>query len=558
MKKKSRSRAALVRSTIVAALGGLLFGFDTVVISGCQDQLKEVFNLSEFWQGFMTAAALIGTVFGAMLAGIPGDRIGRRESLKWMAVLFFVSAVGCAMAWGFWPLAVFRFIGGLGVGGASVLGPMYLAEIAPAHLRGRLVGFFQFNVVLGILVAFLSNYVVGGFGLGEAEWRWKLGVEALPAILFFVMLFGIPRSPRWLVSRGNHQEARAVLERIGETEVERELQAIVRSLKGEHSRLGEPLFQKVYRFPIFLAVSIAMFNQLSGINGLLYYLNPIFKMAGFDKVSGDVQSVAIGATNLLFTMLAMSVIDRVGRKALLLIGSVGVTLALAGVAWIFHSSTNQGLLVWLLIGYIAFFGFSQGAVIWVYISEVFPNVVRAKGQALGGFTHWFMAAVVSFSFPLLARQAGEAHSVPGGSAATAMELRLDLPKNSNYELQARARSDTASAWQVEIDGEVLEERIERDATGSGFRWLNLKDYNLEAGSHELVVRSLEGSAVLDQIRLNRPRALPFAFFAAMMALQFIVVLMFYPETRGVPLEEMQRKLGISRAQGGRAGAGRAK
>jgi sugar porter (SP) family MFS transporter len=437
--------ATLLKSTVVAALGGLLFGFDTAVIAGATQALKVLYQLSPLAEGFTVASALVGTVIGSVLAGIPGDRYGRRDSLRGMAVLYVVSALGCAFAWNWTALVIFRFIGGLAIGGSSVLGPMYIAEISPAKWRGRLVGLFQFNVVFGILLAYLSNYVLGTMGFGAAEWRWKLGVTALPAAFFFLMLFGIPRSPRWLVKKGRIDEAREVLRRIGEENYEQELNDIVESIDAEHVH-SDALFTARYRVPIFLAISIGMFNQLSGINAILYYLNAIFEHAGFSKVSGDLQAVAIGATNLLFTMLAMSMIDRVGRKTLLLIGSVGTALCLAGVAAIFLMGRHENLLVWMLVGYIAFFAFSQGAVIWVYISEVFPNRVRAKGQSLGSFSHWFMNALISWTFPLMAASSG------------------------------------------------------------GY---------------------------------------PFVFFSAMMVLQFFVVLSFYPETKGISLEEMQKKLHIA-------------
>jgi MFS transporter, SP family, arabinose:H+ symporter len=395
----------LLRSTIVAALGGLLFGFDTAVISGATHALKLLYQLSDLGLGVTVASALAGTVIGAMTAGIPGDKWGRRDSLRLMAILYLVSSLGCAFAWSWPALLVFRFIGGLGIGGSSVLGPMYIAEIAPASWRGRLVGLFQFNIVFGILLAYFSNYIVGTMQFGDAEWRWKLGVPAIPALFFLLMLFGIPRSPRWLVKKQRVAEARDVLLKTGAPNYEAELQEIVASIDAEH-QTSDALFVRKYRFPIFLAVSIGLFNQLSGINAILYYLNDIFAYAGFSKVSGDLQAVAIGGTNLLFTMLAMSVIDKIGRKTLLLIGSVGTALCLGGVATIFLTHRNQGLLVWLLVGYIAFFAFSQGAVIWVFISEVFPNRVRAKGQSLGSFSHWIMNAAISATFPLLAAKSG--------------------------------------------------------------------------------------------------------------------------------------------------------
>jgi sugar porter (SP) family MFS transporter len=435
----------LLRSTIIAALGGLLFGFDTAVIAGTTHALTEQFALSPESLGLTVSIALWGTVIGSMFAGIPGDRYGRKASLEVLAVLYLISALGCGFAWSWSPLVLFRFIGGLAIGGSSVLGPMYIAEVAPARARGRLVGFFQFNIVLGILVAYLSNYLIGQAGFGAAEWRWKLGIAAIPAALFFVMLFSIPQSPRWLVARGRMNEARQVLQLIGEEDIEGELAAINASITAERGSQGARLFTWSHRFPIFLAVSIAMFNQLSGINAILYYLNDIFERSGFSKVSSDLQAVAIGATNLLFTMLAMAVIDRVGRKMLLLIGSVGTAVCLAGVAYVFWSKAHEGLLVYLLVGFIASFAFSQGAVIWVYISEVFPNRVRANGQSLGSSTHWVMNAAISWVYPAVAA---------------------------------------------------------------------------------------------------RFTAAPFAFFSAMMVVQFFVVLFTYPETKGITLEDMQKKLGI--------------
>jgi sugar porter (SP) family MFS transporter len=434
----------LIKSTVVAALGGLLFGFDTAVIAGTTSDLSTVYALNPKYLGFTVISALIGTIFGSLFAGIPGDKYGRRDSLRVMAVLYFISAVGCAFAWNWHVLILFRFIGGLGIGGSSVLGPMYIAEIAPASWRGRLVGLFQFNVVAGILLAYLSNFLVGLQHLPvDSDWRWKLGITALPAGLFFVMLFTIPRSPRWLAKKRRNEEARAVLQLTGDENWKRDLEEIIASIDAEHGHADEPLFQRKYGLPIFLAISIGMFNQLSGINAILYYLNDIFAYGGFSRVSSDLQTVIVGLTNLIFTVIAMSVIDKFGRKRLLLIGAVGTALCLAGVAAVFFTNQQHELLIWLLVAYIAFFAFSQGAVIWVYISEVFPNRVRAKGQSLGSFTHWIMNAIISGVFPTLA------------------------------------------AWSKPI---------------------------------------------------------PFAFFAGMMVLQFFVVTFTYPETKGLSLEEMQKKL----------------
>ena len=403
-----RINGYLAKSSLVAALGGLLFGFDTAVISGATGALTTTYSLTPATLGLTVAAALYGTIVGAMFGGVPGDRYGRRGSLRITAVLYLLSALGCAFAFNWYAFVLARFIGGLGIGASSVLGPMYIAEIAPPKQRGRLVGFFQFNIVFGILLAYFSNYVVGTMGFADLEWRWKLGVPAIPAALFLVMLFTIPESPRWLAKRGRMQEAEDVLRSTGDPGYRKGLAEIADSLDARHGAANEPLFQRKYRFPIFLAVSIGMFNQFSGINAVLYYLNDIFAKAGFTKVSGDLQAVAVGATNLLFTMVAMSVIDKVGRRTLLLIGSVGTAVALAGVAAIFFAGTHQDLLVWCLVGFIAFFAFSQGAVIWVYLSEVFPTRVRAKGQSLGSFTHWIMNALISGIFPVLAAKSGGA------------------------------------------------------------------------------------------------------------------------------------------------------
>jgi sugar porter (SP) family MFS transporter len=396
----------LLRSTIVAAIGGLLFGFDTAVIAGATQALTETYQLTPSTLGFTVSIAVWGTVLGAATAGIVGDKLGRRDSLRGLALLYLVSALGCAFAWNWTALVVMRFIVGIAIGGSSVLGPMYIAEVAPARLRGRLVGLFQFNVVAGILVAYLSNYLVGLGHFGDHEWRVKLGISALPAAFFFSMLFTIPRSPRWLVKKGRVDEAREVLRATGEENYEQELKEIVDSIDAEHHRANEPLFSRNYRLPIFLAITIGFFNQLAGINAILYYLNDIFARAGFSKVSADLQAVAIGATNLIFTMVGLSVIDRIGRKALLLIGSVGTAACLGGVAAVFFTNSHQSLLLPLLVVYIAFFGMSQGAVIWVYIGEIFPNRVRGKGQSLGSFSHWIMNAAISFTYPVIAAKSG--------------------------------------------------------------------------------------------------------------------------------------------------------
>jgi SP family arabinose:H+ symporter-like MFS transporter len=427
----------LLRSSLIAALGGLLFGFDTAVIAGTTSALTQAYGLSAAMLGITVSSALWGTVIGSLIAGPPSDRYGRRGCLSALGAMYVITALGCAFAWNWYALVSFRFIGGLAIGGSSVIGPMYIAEISPAAKRGRLVAFFQLNIVLGILLAYLSNYLVSLAGFGEAEWRWKLGVAAAPAAAFFLALFTIPQSPRWLAAAGRMDEAEAVLRRMGEPDPKRELLDIQETLGAEQGRRSEPLFQKRYRKPVLLAICIGMFNQLSGINAILYYLNDIFERAGFSKVSSDMQAVAIGFTNLVFTVLAMTVIDRLGRKKMLLTGAAGTALCLAGVATIFATGSHPELLIWLLVAFIAFFAFSQGAVIWVYLSEVFPNLVRAKGQSLGSFTHWIMNAMISAIFPVMAASSGAAPFVffAGMTAVQFLVVLTVFPETKGVSLE---------------------------------------------------------------------------------------------------------------------------
>jgi len=404
----------LISATIVAALGGLLFGFDTAVISGTTQWLQKVYDLSSFWLGFTVASALIGTILGAILVGKPADNYGRRNTLFVLAVLYFVSALGSALAWDWYSFLFFRLIGGLGVGGASVVSPMYIAEISPAKFRGRLVAVTQFNIVLGILLAFFSNYIISGLELGAIEWRWMFGVEAIPAVIFFMLLYVIPKSPRWLIANGNLEEAKEVLAQCGTDtgNIEDEISEIQNSLDIEHLSLKEAFFQKKYMKPILLAVAIAMFNQLSGINALMYYAPHIFKMAGAEAGSALLQTVAVGGTNLILTMVALTVIDHFGRKKLMLVGSVGYIISLGMTAWAFYTygtefdQIGSFIVLLSLLLFIASHAFGQGAVIWVFLSEIFPNRVRARGQALGSFTHWFMAALISWTFPMIAEISG--------------------------------------------------------------------------------------------------------------------------------------------------------
>lgn len=485
------NRSYLLRSTIIAALGGLLFGFDATVISGTTDALRSVFELGKSAFGFTVASAVIGTIFGSIIVGRPADRFGRRAVLIVIAVTYFVSAVGTAMAWDWYSFLFFRFLGGIGIGAASVASPMYIAEISPAKYRGRLVAVTQFNIVLGVLLAYLSNYVIARMALGGDDWRWMFGVMAFPSALFFGLLFLTPLGPRWLLSKGRTEEARDELARLGTDakSVDKEIQDIQASLNLTHHSVSEPFFTRTYLKPILLVVAIAMFNQLSGINAILYYATSIFQMAGAG--SRDVallQGVVIGATNMVVTIIAMTLIDHFGRRKLMIVGSIGYILSLATIAWAFYTYGAQFtaamdaakalaqvksagvvdasslaaaqsslaaataavgagstfVLVSLMV-FIASHAFGQGAVIWVFISEIFPNRVRARGQALGSFTHWIMCALITWTFPVIAEASG-------------------------------------------------------------------------------------GHA--------------FAFYAAMMVLQLIWVLWIMPETKGVPLEEIQKKLGI--------------
>jgi MFS transporter, SP family, arabinose:H+ symporter len=442
--KGMQLNANLMRATLTGALGGLLFGFDTVVISGAIDALVKLYGLSPHQEGFTVAIGLVGTVIGALGAGHVGQLLGSRETLRITAALFLASAFGCGLAWSWYAFMFFRFVGGLGIGASSVLGPVYIAELAPAKWRGRLVAAFQLNVVFGVMVAYISNYLIRTLNLGAAEWRWQIGVSAAPAAAFLILLFSIPRSPRWSASKNRIDEALEVLKLMGNQNPEAELADIKAALEQEHAVAHEPVFRWKYRFPLFLAISIGFFNQLAGINAILYYLNFIFTAAGFSQISGYQQAMAVGATNFVFTIVGMSLIDKLGRKTLLLIGAAGCATCLGGVAWIFGSHSHPGALLWLLVTFIAFFSVSQGAVIWVYIGEVFPTSVRAKGQGVGAASHWFMATVIAQLFPVVV------HSI---STAT-----------------------------------------------------------------------------------------PFVFFSVMTALQFVVVALFYPETKGQTLEDLQRKL----------------
>ena len=432
MSQTSRSALfLLIKSAFTGALGGLLFGFDTAVIAGTTHALTQQFTLSDAQLGFTVAIALWGTVLGALVSGSIGQKIGSRAALRWLGVLYILSAIGCALAWSWQSFLVFRFISGLGIGGSSVLGPVYIAELAPAKWRGRLVGLFQVNVVVGILLAYLSNAILAGLIHTGQLWRWELGIAALPAVLFLIMLFLVPNSSRWLVSKNRVNEAMLVLSRMGSPDSKAEVDAMALSLQEEGGAARTSLFQKRYLFPIFLAVTVGLFNQMTGINAILYYLNDIF-----GKLHPDRNAVLIGLANLVSTLFGLSIIDKFGRKKLLLVGGAGDALCLAGVAWQFYIGSTA-LLLPLLVGFIFFFALSQGAVIWVYLSEVFPTNVRAKGQSLGSSAHWVMNAIVAQLFPILGRKSA---SLPFTvfAVATAIQFAVVLfvyPETKGYTLE---------------------------------------------------------------------------------------------------------------------------
>ena len=383
--------------SITAALAGFLFGFDTVVISGADQTLQTLWNSSDVFHGTVVMAmALWGTVVGALLGGMPTKKIGRKKTLILIGFLYTISAFGSALADGPLIFAFFRFLGGLGVGASTVAAPAYISEIAPAKDRGKLVGLYQFNIVFGILAAFLSNYFLNG--IGDNAWRWMLGVEALPAILYTVFTFGIPKSPRWLISRSKISEAKDVLKLIYPNKDPEKLMFEINSSKAEKS---ENIFIGKYKTPLMLAFLIAFFNQMSGINAFLYYAPRIFEEAGLAENTSLLSSIGIGVVNLLFTLIGIYLIDRVGRKKLMYVGSIGYVISLGLVAAAFFLNW-QGLSVPIfLFLFIAAHAIGQGAVIWVFISEIFPNHLRGEGQSFGSSVHWILAALIPSFVPYL-------------------------------------------------------------------------------------------------------------------------------------------------------------
>lgn len=386
--------------SVTVALAGFLFGFDTVVISGANQPIKALWNTSPLFHGtFIMSMALWGTVLGALLGGIPCDKFGRKKTLFWIGILYLLSALGSAFAPDPYTFSFFRFIGGVGVGASSVAAPIYISEISSAKNRGKLVALYQFNIVFGIFIAFISNYLLKGIG-GENDWRWMLGVEGVPALVYALMVLKVPNSPRWLaLKKKDDQAALDVLSKIFNPEKAiSKLNEIKQDLIA--AAKGETLFQKKYKRVLLLGFLIAFFNQLSGINFVLYYAPEILERSGLAAKESLFGSISIGIVNLLFTFVGVYLIDRLGRKQLMLIGSLGYILSLAMVAWCFYSGANSSLLLSFILLFIASHAVGQGAVIWVFISEIFPNNVRASGQSWGTGTHWVFAALITLITPL--------------------------------------------------------------------------------------------------------------------------------------------------------------
>lgn len=442
--KKTRN---IVQISLIAALGGVLFGYDIAAISGTTSSLETVFALSKFWLGFTVTIAPIGTILGTMVIHKPGDKYGRKNSLILLSLLYGISALGSAFAFNWYMLLFFRFITGIAIGGVSVITPMYIAEIAPAEKRGRLVILNQVNIVTAIFLAYIANYFLAKIpGLGS--WRWMIGLESIPAFLFFILLFRIPQSPRWLVLKNNVDKARQIMTNIGNTRVEEEIYEIVQSINFEMKESKHAkLFTKENKFPAIFTVLMAMFNQLSGINAIIYYAPRIFEMTGLGTSSALLQSVAIGGTNLVFTLLAITFIDKVGRRTLLMVGSVGMVFFLGMIARAFYlkSFTGYGVMIYL-IGFIAFFAFSQGAVLWVFISEIFPNKVRAKGQSLGTFTHWSIAALLALLFPVVANSS----AIGGGNSFAFFTLMMLLQFFFAWKVIPETKGKTLEQIQQEM------------------------------------------------------------------------------------------------------------
>jgi len=394
--------------SLVAALGGFLFGFDTAVISGAEREIQEIWSLSDWAHGMAVAIALYGTVIGALFGGIPASKYGRKPALIWIGLLYSVSAIGSALAPEIVSFMAFRFIGGLGVGASSVVAPMYISEIAPAKNRGLLVALFQFNLVFGILAAYFSNYLIDTANWAQA-WRWMLGVEAIPALIYTLLVLKVPESPRWLIAiRNNFEQARLILTKTDPEGVDEAIALALEEKKAARLSVGfSALFHSKYLHITFLAILMALFNQLSGINAIIYFAPRVFEMAGISSENALFSTIGIGVVNLFATMLGLYLIDRIGRKKLMYIGSFGYIISLALIAYSFSGGQiPPNYLPIFVFMFIASHAIGQGSVIWVFIAEIFPNELRAYGQSIGSFTHWILAAVVANVFPFFANNLG--------------------------------------------------------------------------------------------------------------------------------------------------------
>ncbi|MEO6721528.1 MAG: sugar porter family MFS transporter [Ferruginibacter sp.] len=441
--------------SLVVALGGFLFGFDTAVISGAEKSIQQYWHLTAFQHGLTISIALIGTIFGALFGSIPSDKFGRKKTLLIVAIFYLVASLGTALAQDWYLFLFFRFLGGLGVGASSVTAPVYISEISPAKKRGSLVALFQFNVVFGILISYFSNYLIGTST--ETSWRWMLGIQAAPSLLFLVLVRLVPETPRWLILKaGKYEAAKSILKIINPEGYENDYSKILKGHEQDaQKKVAEPLFQSKYKFPVTLAILFAVFNQVSGINAIIYYAPRIFEMTGLGTSSSLLSTAGIGLVNFLFTLIAIRFIDKIGRKTLMLIGSFGLIISLAIVSRAFFVQDFAGysVIVGLLL-FIAFFAFSQGAVIWVFISEIFPNQVRAKGQTLGSVTHWIMAAAIAFAFPVLTEILG------GGFTflffTVMMVLQLLFVWKMMPETKGRSLEDIGSAIVTNANGDEYE------------------------------------------------------------------------------------------------------
>ncbi len=434
----------ITKLSLVAALAGFLFGFDTVVISGADQQLQTLWGSTDGFHGIVVMGmALWGTVIGALFGGFPTNQLGRKKTLLWIGIFYTISAVGSALANDPIVFAIFRFIGGLGVGASTIAAPAYISEIAPAKDRGRLVGMYQFNIVFGILIAYLSNYLIAG-NFGDNDWRWMMGAEALPAFIYTLMVTKIPLSPRWLVSKFRNDEAETILNELGSD-------VHVKDLISDHEKdqssasQSETVLSKKYRFPLMLAILLAFFNQFSGINAFLYYAPRIFESAGLGQSTALLSSIGIGVTNLVFTLIGINLIDRLGRKTLMYWGSFGYIVSLALVACAFQFNWGGMAVPGFLFVFIAAHAIGQGTVIWVYISEVFPNHLRSQGQSFGVSTHWVLAAIIPSSVPFLFGTIGAAPVFAFFAFMMVLQLafvRYMMPETKGVSLEELSKSLT--------------------------------------------------------------------------------------------------------------------